>query len=100
MKLNDWSVVKTADKKGLALKPFGISAHCHMEVCVAIRDGAIEVNVYVDGVYDAVTTLTVPANKIADWRSARVAQLDARAHADKELRAYVMGQMRNELENT
>jgi hypothetical protein len=47
MKLNKWSVVKTADAKGLALKPLdGVAKN--MEVCVAVRNGRIEVNVYHD----------------------------------------------------
>ncbi len=47
MKLNKWSVVKTADAKGLALKPLdGVAKN--MEVCVAVRNGKIEVNAYHD----------------------------------------------------
>lgn len=49
MKLNDWSILKTADKNGLAIKPPPGEAH-HYEVCVAVRYGQLEVNVYVDGV--------------------------------------------------
>lgn len=49
MKLNHWSIHKTADAQGLALKPPPGEAH-HYEVCVAVREGYLEINVYVDGV--------------------------------------------------
>ncbi len=54
MELNKWSVVPTADKKGLALKP--LESAPHMKVCVAIRDGKLEINVYHD-------TFTLPLSK-------------------------------------
>lgn len=46
MKLNKWSVVPTADKKGLALKP--MESAPHMEVCVSVREGKLEINIYQD----------------------------------------------------
>jgi hypothetical protein len=49
MKLNKWSITKTADKLGLAVKPPPGEAH-HYEVCVAVRYGQLEVNVYVEQV--------------------------------------------------
>lgn len=49
MKLNKWSVVPTADKKGLALKP--MESAPHMEVCVSIRDGKLEINVHQDAIF-------------------------------------------------
>jgi hypothetical protein len=49
MKLNKWSITKTADKLGLALKPPPGEAN-HYEVCVAVREGYLEINVYMDGV--------------------------------------------------
>ena len=65
MKLNDWSIHKTADKKGLAVKPPSGEAH-HYEVCVAVRFGQLEVNVYVDGVVLPVAKMGLPTK--IKWR--------------------------------
>ena len=59
MKLNKWSVVKTADALGLALKPPEGGAH-HYEVCVSLRHGNVEITVHVDGVFLPLTTLNIP----------------------------------------
>lgn len=60
MKLNNWSITKTADAKGLSVKPPSGEAH-HYEVCVAVRFGQLEVNVYVDGVVLPVAKMGLPA---------------------------------------
>ena len=54
MKINDWSVVQTADAKGVAIKPMVAHADDY-EVCVAVRDGKLEINIYKDGVFDALS---------------------------------------------
>lgn len=59
MKLNKWSVVKTADALGLAIKPPEGGAH-HYEVCVALRHGVLEVNVYTDTVVFPLAKLYLP----------------------------------------
>jgi hypothetical protein len=61
MKFNNWSIVKTADAKGFAAKPYALD-HNHLEVCVAIRDGTLFVSVHVDGVDLPIAQLEVPAN--------------------------------------
>lgn len=48
MKIHEWSVVRTPDKQGLALKNAKTGAHTY-EVCVAVRDGKLQVNIYTDG---------------------------------------------------
>jgi hypothetical protein len=59
MKLNKWSILKTRDEMGLAIKPPEGNAH-HYEVCVAHRYGRLEINVYVDGIVLPVATMTLP----------------------------------------
>ena len=53
MIIEKWSVVPTADDSGLALKPLDPAANQY-EVCVGVRDGAIYISVYVDGVDEPV----------------------------------------------
>ena len=65
MKLSDWSIIKTADKKGLALKPPPGEAH-HFEVCVAVRHGQLVVNVYVDGLLAPMAKMDLPTK--LKWR--------------------------------
>lgn len=65
MKLNEWSIHKTADKNGLALKPPPGEAH-HYEVCVAVRHGQVVVNVYVDGLLAPVARMELPTK--LTWR--------------------------------
>jgi len=62
MKLNKWSILKTADKRGLVIKPPEGGAN-HYEVAVAVRDHRLEINVYVDGVDDPVVSLAVPTEE-------------------------------------
>lgn len=59
MKYKKWSVLKTADAKGVAVKPPKGAAH-HYEVCVASRNGTLEINVYVDGIVCPVATMNLP----------------------------------------
>lgn len=59
MKLNNWAIHKTADKKGLALKPPSGEAN-HYEACVAVRNNMLEINVYVDGVVAPIATMNLP----------------------------------------
>ena len=59
MKLNHWSIHKTADKKGLALKPPSGEAN-HYEACVSVRSNMLEINVYVDGVVAPIATMNLP----------------------------------------
>lgn len=54
MKIDDWSVVPTADSLGLALKPIFEDAY---EVCVSIRYGRIEVTIHKEGYDEPLTTL-------------------------------------------
>ena len=51
MKLNNWSITKTAVELGLALKPLDGPADIY-ELCVALREGRLVVNIYIDG-FDA-----------------------------------------------
>ena len=46
-RVEGWSVVPTADRKGVAIKCMHHARD--KEVCVAYRDGALQVNVYRDG---------------------------------------------------
>jgi hypothetical protein len=59
MKLNKWSVVRTADAKGLALKPTEGGAQQY-EVCVALRNGALGISVHVEGVDAPIARMEVP----------------------------------------
>ena len=47
--INGWSILPTADSCGLSIKEK--TEHDHIEVCVAMRHGYLEVNVYIDGEY-------------------------------------------------
>ena len=62
MKLNNWSILSTADKKGLALRPPAGKAN-HYEACVAVRNNMLEINVYVDGVVAPVATMNLPIER-------------------------------------
>jgi|LauGreSuBDMM15SN_2_FD.fasta_scaffold1865376_1 hypothetical protein len=62
MKLKKWSIVKTADGLGLAVKPPKGGAH-HYEVCVAERGFALEINIYVDGIFLPVASMRLPIVK-------------------------------------
>lgn len=53
--INDWSVVPTPDNLGLALKPLFEDQY---EICVAIREGYIEVSLHADGVYSELASMT------------------------------------------
>ena len=44
MKLNNWSIVNTADKKGLSVVHRGYIGM--PEICSALRDGKLHINVY------------------------------------------------------
>lgn len=59
MKLNKWSITKTADAKGVAVKPPKGHAD-HYEVCVANRHGMLEINIYVDGIVVPVASMKLP----------------------------------------
>jgi hypothetical protein len=59
MKRNKWSIVKTADAKGVAIKPPKGGAQ-HYEVCVAERGSALEINIYVDGIDLPVASMRLP----------------------------------------
>ena len=62
MKLNKWSIVKTASARGVAVKPPEGGAH-HYEVCVSINHGMLEINVFVDSVMFPVASMTLPLVK-------------------------------------
>ena len=62
MKLNNWSIVKTADKKGVAVKPPEGKAN-HYEVCVAVRDNRLDINVYVGTVVFPIASITLPTKE-------------------------------------
>lgn len=55
MNINDWSVTPTPDNLGLALKPLFEDQY---EICVAIREGYIEVSLHADGVYSELASMT------------------------------------------
>jgi len=59
MKLNKWSVVKTADAKGLALKPMQKGVD-HYEVCVRELWGCLHISIHIDGVDDPIARLELP----------------------------------------
>ena len=59
MNLNKWSIQKTADTNGVAVKPPEGGAH-HYEVCVADRHGMLQINVYVDGIVFPVASMNLP----------------------------------------
>jgi len=56
-KSKEWSVVSTADGKGVAIKPMQYSAS-RFEVCVALRDGVLHINLYEDNAVFPVFELT------------------------------------------
>ena len=60
MKLKKWSIVTTAI--GLAVKPPKGNTH-HYEVCVAERESALEINIYVDGIDLPVASMRLPIVK-------------------------------------
>ena len=62
MKIHDWSVVRTPDKKGVAIKPMVAHADDY-EVCVGVRNGMLEVHVHVDGVDDPVGIIKLATTK-------------------------------------
>ena len=49
LNVNGWSIVHTADGKGLSLKPDDASANQY-EVCVALRGGVLHLAIHEDGV--------------------------------------------------
>ena len=53
----EWSVVPTADKKGVAIKPKGRIASRY-EVCVALRDGVLNISLHEDGVDEPLFEIT------------------------------------------
>lgn len=59
MKVNKWSIVQTADAKGVAVKPPKGDASFY-EVCVAERGSVFEINVYVDGIVLPVASMRLP----------------------------------------
>lgn len=62
MKINDWSALPTADKEGIALMPIFQDDH---EIAVAIRNGRIEVNIYVAGQDAAVASMSYTMTKMS-----------------------------------
>ena len=52
-----WFVVSTADGKGVAIKPKRYSAS-RFEVCVALRDGMLHINLYEDNAVFPIFELT------------------------------------------
>ena len=53
----EWSVVSTADKKGVAIKPKHRSASRY-EVCVALENGALDISLHEDGVDEPLFEIT------------------------------------------
>lgn len=53
----EWSVVPTADKKGVAIKPKHRSASQY-EVCVALENGALDISLHEDGVDEPLFEIT------------------------------------------
>lgn len=52
--INEWSIVPTPDGLGVSLKPMEESAANDYEVCVGLRDGWIDINIHIDGVFEPV----------------------------------------------
>jgi hypothetical protein len=59
MKLHDWSIVRTADKKGLSIKntKAGVDEY---EVCVSFDNNRIEISLHLDGRYTPISEMSFP----------------------------------------
>jgi hypothetical protein len=59
MKLHDWSIVRTADKKGLSIKNVkaGVDEY---EVCVSFDNNRIEISLHLDGRYTPISEMSFP----------------------------------------
>ena len=63
MKLNDWSVVPTADNKGVAcFTDEGV--FYGVEVCVASRNGNLEINVHTPGFDEPFSRISIPLSAL------------------------------------
>ena len=63
MKLHDWSIVRTADKKGLSIKnaKAGVNEY---EVCVSFRDDCIVINLHLDGRNTPIAGMRFPIKEV------------------------------------
>ena len=59
MKLHDWSIVRTADKKGLSIKNAKANVHKY-EVCVSFDNNRIEISLHLDGRYTPISEMSFP----------------------------------------
>jgi len=64
----EWSVVSTADRMGVAIKPKDRSASRY-EVCVALRDGVLNISLHEDGVDEPLFEITKSVD--GDWQVMR-----------------------------
>jgi hypothetical protein len=59
MKINDWSVVESPN--GISLRHFtDKDLDYRGEICISVKEEVIHINVYVDGVDDAISSLSIP----------------------------------------
>lgn len=63
-----WSVVSTADRMGVAIKPKGRIASRY-EVCVALRDGVLNISLHEDGGDEPLFEITKSVD--GDWQVMR-----------------------------
>lgn len=63
MKMNSWSIVKSP--RGLSLRNIqnGEISYCG-EVCVAVVDGVLSVQVHVDGLDTAISSMEIPTQML------------------------------------
>ena len=70
MNLNNWSIVKTADRKGVSIVNRGFEGM--PEICIALRGGKLHINVYEmqgqEGIDDPMfsTAITTQATRRTD----------------------------------
>jgi hypothetical protein len=67
IKIGAWSVVRTADGKGLSIKPMEVNGLHDYEVVVTVGDGdfhpdekSLRINTYIDGVDEPVMNVNLP----------------------------------------
>ena len=67
IKIGPWSVVRTADGKGLSIKPMEVNGLHDYEVVVTVGDGdfhpdekSLRINTYIDGMDEPVMNVNLP----------------------------------------
>jgi len=59
MKLHDWSIVATEDKKGLSIKNAKAGVREYV-VCVSFDNDRIEISLHLDGRYTPISEMSFP----------------------------------------